>query len=541
MTSIAIDRFKARYRTPASAVPRLRRITDSALTSVLPLVVNAAVDRSGIATDGYVCVRDLHATARLRLAEPDSALATHLGEAIADAIRAALRDPSAAAVHYSSRAQALIDLAASALAGDFSRRWAWMQIGLWRTDVNVSAGAAADLVLRALTREPRDAAAVVAWLARHRPAALVSVITRATPSLWTSLARAALGATGAAFDVADPGDRVGARVRARDGERQRADPIGPDTVAAASLVARSPIARVAAEFARDLPTGSWRALATLLLLDVEPATLRNVAADRAGALVAAVAGALKLRALAPLPASDAAQTSDVREAATPTDGTRDTRSKSANEHQRDEQRPARHDASIETPLAAAEATQDAATLDRDDDDEPLPEVRAEASTECGGLLYLINVATRLALADAIVRDDRLKDRGPRWVLHQIATALASIAPSDPSALAFAGLPPDARSPSSLEALPTEIETMAIGDHRAAIVQALRDALDRPEEPEVDLLNFVCRRSARIVADPGWITVRLALDDVSPDIRRAGLDLDPGWVPWLGVVVRFTYA
>jgi hypothetical protein len=23
-------------------------------------------------------------------------------------------------------------------------------------------------------------------------------------------------------------------------------------------------------------------------------------------------------------------------------------------------------------------------------------------------------------------------------------------------------------------------------------------------------------------------------------RRAGLDLDPGYVPWLGVVVRFVY-
>jgi hypothetical protein len=24
------------------------------------------------------------------------------------------------------------------------------------------------------------------------------------------------------------------------------------------------------------------------------------------------------------------------------------------------------------------------------------------------------------------------------------------------------------------------------------------------------------------------------------VRRAGLDLDPGWLPFLGVVLRFTY-
>jgi hypothetical protein len=33
---------------------------------------------------------------------------------------------------------------------------------------------------------------------------------------------------------------------------------------------------------------------------------------------------------------------------------------------------------------------------------------------------------------------------------------------------------------------------------------------------------------------------LDLDDVDFDVRMAGLDLDPGWIPWLGVVVRFIY-
>jgi hypothetical protein len=28
--------------------------------------------------------------------------------------------------------------------------------------------------------------------------------------------------------------------------------------------------------------------------------------------------------------------------------------------------------------------------------------------------------------------------------------------------------------------------------------------------------------------------------VSTDIRRAALDLDPGFLPWLGVVIKFTY-
>ena len=62
----------------------------------------------------------------------------------------------------------------------------------------------------------------------------------------------------------------------------------------------------------------------------------------------------------------------------------------------------------------------------------------------------------------------------------------------------------------------------------------------------------CWRSGKIsvreiVRRPGWITltrtdldVSLALDLADIRIRRIGLDLDPGWLPWFGRVVRFHY-
>jgi hypothetical protein len=40
--------------------------------------------------------------------------------------------------------------------------------------------------------------------------------------------------------------------------------------------------------------------------------------------------------------------------------------------------------------------------------------------------------------------------------------------------------------------------------------------------------------------PGWVEVYLPLDGVDVAVRRAGLDVDPGWVPWLGTVVMFRY-
>ena len=55
------------------------------------------------------------------------------------------------------------------------------------------------------------------------------------------------------------------------------------------------------------------------------------------------------------------------------------------------------------------------------------------------------------------------------------------------------------------------------------------------------------RLRSLVATPGRVSatdthVDLWFDLRQSDVRvrRAGLDLDPGWVPWLGCVVRFHY-
>jgi hypothetical protein len=76
-----------------------------------------------------------------------------------------------------------------------------------------------------------------------------------------------------------------------------------------------------------------------------------------------------------------------------------------------------------------------------------------------------------------------------------------------------------------------------------LIAALRAAIEPSAlaaAPEQDLLAAVCRRQGRIVADPGWIDVHLDLAEVSTDVRRSGLDLDLGYLSWLGCVVRFVY-
>ncbi len=55
------------------------------------------------------------------------------------------------------------------------------------------------------------------------------------------------------------------------------------------------------------------------------------------------------------------------------------------------------------------------------------------------------------------------------------------------------------------------------------------------------VSEVANRPGRVSLSRADLDVTLPLDAVDIRIRRAGLDLDPGWLPWFGRVVRFHYA
>ena len=178
-----------------------------------------------------------------------------------------------------------------------------------------------------------------------------------------------------------------------------------------------------------------------------------------------------------------------------------------------------------------------------------PQATPVGRTRWGGLLFLAPLVAATGLPDIVVDDpDRF---GPRLrpVLHALGLrilhrAAASVEdgettgvlprPRDPAALAFAGLAPDAEPPDA--ALPADALDVVVDD----LVALLRHDLDDTSAGEPSLLARVCCREARIEADPGWIDVVLDLDEVDVDVRRAGLDLNPGYLPWLGCVVRFRY-
>ena len=122
-------------------------------------------------------------------------------------------------------------------------------------------------------------------------------------------------------------------------------------------------------------------------------------------------------------------------------------------------------------------------------------------------------------------------------LHRFATSLVPLAADDPAALAFCGRRPLDSVPHHPAPL-TPAQSAALAQARYCLHDALSMRLAQWSGP--GLIERVARRRGRIAADPGWFEVRYSLRDVSIDIRRAALDLDPGFIRWLGIVLRYVY-
>ncbi len=172
--------------------------------------------------------------------------------------------------------------------------------------------------------------------------------------------------------------------------------------------------------------------------------------------------------------------------------------------------------------------------------DPDTERSAAPTTAVGGVLFLHHVLRRLDLPGRWCQPDHpLAGRPLVESLVLLAVALTDADARDPGVLAFAGRGPDEHivAPSLAETESAAIE-LAVAEVDAALAESLPGAADRLG---ASTRPWVMRRTARIDADPGWIETIFSIDDTDTDIRKAGLDIDPGFVPNLGCVLRFRYA
>lgn len=157
----------------------------------------------------------------------------------------------------------------------------------------------------------------------------------------------------------------------------------------------------------------------------------------------------------------------------------------------------------------------------------LPEQVDWRPTRCGGALFWLGrvpAAELLAWLESIGQPNALP-----LLLRAIAAALG--VPADDAAMtAFCG-----------GEVPHQDMPAALQAHAVALVAGWRAWLDQqaPDLPP-PRMTAVCQRSGRLRLEPGWIELHLPMDSADTRLRRLGLDLDPGWLPWLGCVVRIVY-
>jgi len=140
------------------------------------------------------------------------------------------------------------------------------------------------------------------------------------------------------------------------------------------------------------------------------------------------------------------------------------------------------------------------------------------ATGWGGVLFLINALRRLNIETLL--DAEGPDAPTGWrLLLALGTAY--------------GLPDD--EPLALFLVRQDLETTVRPEFLAPLLEGI-EAMYRPDGPwPLPLAQFARLRASETHLD-------LDLDATSADlaVRLAGLDFDPGWVPWLGRVVAFHY-
>ena len=111
---------------------------------------------------------------------------------------------------------------------------------------------------------------------------------------------------------------------------------------------------------------------------------------------------------------------------------------------------------------------------------------------------------------------------PYLVLREVAARLET-PPGDP-VLTVLGEPPDA--------IPEPVSAAV-----RAWIRRIRQYTRRTAR--IGIHSLVCR-AGRITASQTHIDLIFRLDRGDIRVRRAGLDIDPGWTPWLARVIHFHY-
>ena len=517
--TLHIHRFSARHRVHGADGQR-RAL--AAQQTLLDGELEAALSRLGTG-DEIVLIQRLQARVRLGARHADADNARRWSDALAASLTHALHHAGPGELQrFAGRPQALRAFAADMLNGHTARDWAWQRLALLPTTLSHhnTPGQRHAALLRLLANAPEEGVPLLRSLLHSALwPRLIGTLTEGelrglAQSVYTRLA--GIGAQNFGAEL-DPG---AAASQPAVGAADAAD--AANAAESASANPKLPGWAAATPQATLTPQRSLWALRLGCMLDAPTLARRGSAAVDARLRTWAVHAPLHVDEASAAAASPAQSAAPKAAAA----GQTPTKARGQD---------LRVDESLTS--VASESVADADTA-------PAP---ATGHTEHGGLLLLaplLPTSGALALLDDITVWPA--DSLPQ-ALHALALRLWPMSPGDAAALALCGLPPSA--PPPLSPPWTAAQETALGGARQRLLQHLAQRLPedtdniaprRADAAAARALARVLPRRARITADPGWIDVHFSLRDVSTELRRAALDLDPGFLPWLGVVLRIRY-
>lgn len=491
MSSLTIGRWHTRYRgeTPPDT-DDLRTWNEAPRHLRAPALAD---------TDAIICVRHLHIRAAVRPGDSAVRVGELLEQALTAGLAALIIDGTGRnddVIIWRDRQDALADMLYRACCGDTRRAWAWRQAGL------LPPGTEDARAVRDASIETMVDASETIWpvlsrliLAERETGALTALMADMPPTAWVRLLPVPFGPS-----PTRPAPLPSLVVSAATD--RPTPPSGPVADALLSWAAAQPY------LARRLRP----VLTALLTMAAAPATIawRHPSAARTAAVTAALDRVLGPRPRPPSPAP----LSDPGE---PHGHTTDTALDGA---------PAPDPATRQTPtpLHVKHGSPDDAPAPAPP---PLPDRPDSFFSAWAGLLFLLPLLPDTGLLTRIDDDPD--------ALAGILTALAwkiGAPPDDPAVLAFRG-------GVALDA-PPDTGALSLADHTAAKLEDLLSARLGPPPAAEDWLPTVCRRDGQISIEPGWIEIEFAAETADPLLRRGAIDLDPGFVPFLGCVVRYRY-
>ncbi|RZL11913.1 MAG: hypothetical protein EOP40_00845 [Rubrivivax sp.] len=526
---VRIGHLHSHFHTPEPLAPEQLQAWHEAFAQGDTIDVQALAGQL-VGPDEWLLIQRLDLAVNWRQDSGSHEVARHWLQALQGAVTQAASQPAhPGVVRYRSRREGLSDLMYRSALGETGRQWAWQRMGLI-----ARAGVLPGEVLASGLRHLLNDAGWVwpmlcQWVAAEPQTAALSAMLRALPEAgWRQLLLAAAPSRGYAQVLAHKGQRG---VMYGTGQHEvdpgwYGDAEGPPMGRRALAVRvsdASPMASWLADWLRRRPHLAARHGDTLAVL------LVAVAWPDQGSGEAVLSERLAQACQQVREAAGAAAWRGSREAQPAAQPSRSTDLVvQAGAEQPQTLPPAR--SSTET---AAHPSDEAPALARgDDDDTPpapaLPDQHEWLPTAWAGALFWLRQAGACHLVAA--RANASADEDARGhALVALARALG-VPEGDAALRAFIGGHEPAGQPHPDLALQAAAVTRQWADWLA------EHAPDLPEPR----LPAVCQRPGRLRFEPGWIELHLRLDQADTRIRRLGLDVDPGYLPWLGCVVRIRY-